>query len=209
MTSAVTYLLDRSSAALLVFAAAAALSWIVRLSPTKRICIGLAAIAIAAVIPISTRSLFEWIVSAIERPSAPGLLLLTIYAISAVTGRTFSQNAEYRFGTGMLVIVGFLLYPASVGFLNYDPYVLGYSGYLLPIALVILLAYALYRRYFFIVAALDVGILGFLLSAGRSLNLWDYVIDPVAWMLAIGAWIGILMTFLISKRRRTSSAAAT
>lgn len=209
MTSAVTYLLDRSSAALLVFAAAAALSWIVRLSPTKRICIGLAAIAVAAVIPISTRSLFEWIVSAIERPSAPGLLLLTIYAISAVTGRTFSQNAEYRFGTGMLVIVGFLLYPASVGFLNYDPYVLGYSGYLLPIALVILLAYALYRRYFFIVAALDVGILGFLLSAGRSLNLWDYVIDPVAWMLAIGAWIGILMTFLISKRRRTSSAAAT
>ena len=47
MISAVDYLLDRSSAGLLVFIAAAALSHIVRLSPGKRIAIGLLAIVAA------------------------------------------------------------------------------------------------------------------------------------------------------------------
>jgi hypothetical protein len=161
--------------------------------------LGVAAIVIAACVRISTRSGFEWMVSAIERPSAPGLLLLLVFAFTAVTGRTFDRNAEYRFGTGALVIAGLILYPGAVGFLNYDPYVLGYSGYILPLALVALLAYALYRRYVFIVVALNIAILAFLLNAGRSLNLWDYVIDPVAWFLAIGAWLAIAATFLFRK----------
>ena len=94
MMSAVDYLLDRSSAVLLVFAAAAALSHVLRLSPAKRIAIGLIAIAAAVLIPISTRSAFDWIVSALERPSAPGLLLLALFAISAVTGRRFDGGSE-------------------------------------------------------------------------------------------------------------------
>lgn len=208
MMSAVDYLLDRSSAVLLVFIAAAALSHVVRLSPAKRIAIGLIAIAAAVLIPISTRSAFDWIVSALERPSAPGLLLLALFAISAATGRRFDGGSEFRFGTAMLVLAGVLLYPGAVGFLNYDPYALGYSGYVLPLALVLLLAYALFRRYFFIVAALNVGIIGFLLDAGRSLNLWDYVIDPLAWLLAIGAWITIAIAAVIRKPKPASSVAA-
>lgn len=208
MTIAVDYLLDRSSAALLVFTAAAALSWVVRISPAKRAAVGLAAIAVAALIHISTRSGFEWIVSAVERPSTPGLLLLTLYAITATTGRRFDDRAEFRFGIAILALAGLALYPGAIGFLNYDPYVLGYSGYLLPLVLVAILAYAVYRRYFFVVAALNVGILGFLLSAGRSLNLWDYVIDPVGWMLAIGAWITILVTVVIRKLKPATSVPA-
>lgn len=208
MTIAVDYVLDRSSAALLVFTAAAALSWVVRISPAKRAVVGLAAIAVAALIHISTRSGFEWIVSAIERPSAPGLLLLTLYAITATTGRRFDDRAEFRFGIAMLALAGLALYPGATGFLNYDPYVLGYSGYLLPLALVAILAYAVYRRFFFVVAALNVGILGFLLSAGRSLNLWDYVIDPVGWMLAMGAWITIFITIVIRTVKPATSVPA-
>lgn len=208
MISAVDYLLDRSSAGLLVFIAAAALSHIVRLSPGKRIAIGLLAIVAALLIPISTRSAFDWIVSAIERPSAPGLLLLVLFAISATTGRRFDDRREFRFGTAMLVLTGALLYPGAIGFLNYDTYILGYSGYVLPLLLALLLAYALYRRYFFVVATLNVAILGFLLGAGRSLNLWDYVIDPLAWLLAIGAWITIAITAAVRKRKPSASVAA-
>ena len=208
MTIAVDYLLDRSSAALLVFTAAAALSWVVRISPAKRAAVGLAAIAVAALIHISTRSGFEWIVSAVERPSTPGLLLLTLYAITATTGRRFDDRAEFRFGIAILALAGLALYPGAIGFLNYDPYVLGYSGYLLPLVLVAILAYAVYRRYFFVVAALNVGIFGFLLSAGRSLNLWDYVIDPVGWMLAIGAWITIFITIVIRTVKPATSVPA-
>jgi hypothetical protein len=208
MTYAVDYLLDRSSAALLVIMTAAALSWIVPLTPAKRAAIGIAAIVIAALTPISTRSGFEWIVSAIERPSAPGLLLLILCAITATTGRRFDSGAEFRFGTAMLVIAGLFLYPGAIGFLNYDTYVLGYGGYLLPLMLVAILAYAIYRRYFFIGGAINIAILGFLLAAGRSLNLWDYIIDPVAWLLAIGAWITIFAAYLIRRPKPASSVAA-
>jgi hypothetical protein len=208
MIAPIDYVLDRSSSTLLLFAAGAALGWAIRLSPAYRAGLGLAAIAVAACVPISTRSGFEWIVSAIERPSAPGLLLLALFAFTTITGRSFDRNAEYRFGTGALVIAGLILYPGATGFLNYDTYVLGYSGYILPLALVVLLAYAIYRRYLFIVAALDIGILGFLLSAGRSLNLWDYIIDPVAWFLAIGAWIAIVVAFLFRKATTRSSVPA-
>jgi hypothetical protein len=199
MMSVIDYCLDRSSSVLLLFVAGAALGLIVRCRPATRIILGLAAIAVAACVHISIRSGFEWIVSAIERPSAPGLLLLIIFAFTTVTGRSFDRSAEYRFGTGALVVAGLILYPGATGILNYDTYVLGYSGYLLPLALAALLAYAIYRRYLFVLAALDIGIAGFLLSAGRSLNLWDYVVDPVAWFLAIGAWIAILVLILFRK----------
>lgn len=199
MMPPVDYLLDRSSAALVVFIAAAALSHVVRLSTATRVAIALAAVAAALLIPVSTRSAFDWIVSALERPSAPGLFLLALLAVSATSGRRFDDGGEFRFGTTVLALAGALLFPGAVGFLNYDPYGLGFSGYALPLVLTALLGYALYRRYFYIVAILNIGIFGFLIGAGRSLNLWDYVIDPLAWMLAIGAWITIAITAVIRK----------
>ena len=116
---------------------------------------------------------------------------MIMFAISAATGRSYQSVPEFRFGTAMLMLAGLGLYPGATGILNYDTYVLGYSGYLLPLLLAAILGYAIYRRYVFIALALNVAILGFLLSAGRSLNLWDYVIDPVAWLLAIGSWAAI------------------
>jgi hypothetical protein len=108
----------------------------------------------------------------------------------------------------MLVIAGLFLYPGAIGFLNYDTYVLVYGGYLLPLMHVAILAYAIYRRYFFVVAILNVSFLAFLLGAGRSLNLWDYVIDPVGWVFAIGAWIAIFVALLIRKAKPRASVPA-
>jgi hypothetical protein len=199
----VNFLLDRTSATLIIFAAFAAIAGIVTMKPTVRSCVGLIGLILTACLTISGRSLFDWAVSAIERPSAPGLLLMIVFAMSAATGRSYLLVPEFRFGTAVLVLAGLLLYPGAIGFLNYDTYVLGYSGYLLPLLLALILGYAIYGRYVLAAVALNVGILGFLLGAGRSLNLWDYVIDPVAWILAIGSWVAIAITLL----RRKSIAA--
>ena len=199
MMPTIDFLLDRSSAALIVFMAVATMSGIVAKTPTTRAAAGIGGLVIALLITISKRSIFDWAVSAVERPSAPGLLLLVVFAISATTWRSYRLVPEFRFGTGMLVLAGLLLYPGGVGFLNYDTYVLGYSGYLLPMLLAAILIYAVYRHYFLVALALNLGILGFLLSAGRSLNLWDYVIDPVAWFFAIGAWLAIAPGLLSRK----------
>jgi hypothetical protein len=199
----VNFLLDRTSATLIIFAAFAAIAGIVTMKPTVRSCVGLIGLILTACLTISGRSLFDWAVSAIERPSAPGLLLMIVFAMSAATGRSYLLVPEFRFGTAVLVLAGLLLYPGAIGFLNYDTYVLGYSGYLLPLLLALILGYAIYGRYVLAAVALNVGILGFLLGAGRSLNLWDYVIDPVAWILAIGSWVAIAIPLL----RRKSIAA--
>jgi hypothetical protein len=195
----IAFFLDRINATLIVFTACAAAAGIATAKPWVRSAFGLAGIAVAACIPISERSLFDWLVSAVERPSAPGIFLLIVFAIAATTGRVFRTDAEYRFGTAAFVLAGIVLYPAAAGFLDYDTYVLGYSGYLLPLLLAGLLGYALYRRYFFVALALNIAILGFLFGAGRSLNLWDYVIDPIAWLFAIGAWLEIVIIWLIQK----------
>ncbi|MBA2125366.1 hypothetical protein DLM45_03890 [Hyphomicrobium methylovorum] len=197
----IDYLLDRSSATLLVFGTFVFLSRIVHFSVPVRIGIGFAALVVMELTPISDRTAFEWLVSTVERPSAPGLLLLIVLTVSALTGARPERNSEYRFGTAALIVAGAVLYPGATGFLNYDTYVLGYSGYTLAAAVGLLLAYALYRRYFFVVAALDIAIIGYLLSAGRSLNLWDYLIDPVGWFAAIGAWLGIITEALLRRSR--------
>ena len=194
------FLLDRTSATLIIFAVMAALAGIATMKPAARIGAGLVGLILAAYLTISGRSLFDWLVSAIERPSAPGLLLMIIFTISAATGRSYQSVPEFRFGTAILVLAGLGLYPGAIGILNYDTYVLGFSGYLLPLLLAAILGYAIYRRYVLIALVLNIGILGFLLSAGRSLNLWDYVIDPVAWLLAIGSWAGIAINLLRRKR---------
>jgi hypothetical protein len=205
VTVIANFLLDRTSAALIIIAVMAALTGIATMKPAARIGAGLAGLILAACLTISGRSLFDWLVSAIERPSAPGLLLMIIFAISATTGRSYQSVPEFRFGTAILALGGLVLYPGAIGILNYDTYVLGYSGYLLPLLLAATLGYAIYRRYVFIVLALNVAILGFLLSAGRSLNLWDYVIDPVAWLLAIGSWAAIAINLLRRKLVATPS----
>jgi hypothetical protein len=201
----VNFLLDRTSATLIIFAAFAAIAGIATMKPAVRSCAGLIGLILAAWLTISDRSLFEWAVSAIERPSAPGLLLMIIFAHSAATGRSYLLVPEFRFGTAILMLAGLLLYPGAIGFLNYDTYVVGYSGYLLPLLLAAIVGYAIYRRYLLVALALNIGVLGFLLSAGRSLNLWDYVIDPVAWLLAIGSWMAIAVTLL---RRKPSATPA-
>jgi hypothetical protein len=113
----------------------AALTGIATMKPAARIGAGLAGLILAACLTISGRSLFDWLVSAIERPSAPGLLLMIIFAISATTGRSYQSVPEFRFGTAILALGGLVLYPGAIGILNYDTYVLGYSGYLLPLLL--------------------------------------------------------------------------
>lgn len=199
MTHTVNMLLNSTNAALILFTVAAALAAAFTKSPPLRFGAGLAVIAASLCVSAGPRSLFAWMVSAIERPSFPGFVLLAVLAISATTGRRVATSAEYRFATLMLALAGIALYPGATGFLNADPYVIGYSGYLLPTAVAIVIVYALWSGYFITALALNVGIAGFLLEAGASRNLWDYVIDPVAWIIGCGTWIALVIGFLIKR----------
>ncbi len=201
MTTTLDFLMNRMSAMLIVFIVSAAVAGVVAKSPTRRAAFGIAGVLGAFLIAVSTRSLIEWMTSAVERPSLPGLVVLVVLVIATLNNQRLAASAEFRFGTLMLALAGFALYPAAVGFLNTDTYVLGYSGYLLPIAIAIVLGTAILRGYFITALTLNAAIIAFLAGAGQSRNLWDYVVDPVAWIIATGMWIVLAMQFLAARFR--------
>jgi hypothetical protein len=201
MMNVANILLNSSNAALIIFAVAAAIVGIFAKSPTRRAMAGIAILALTLCIPIGSRSIFQWTVSTVERPSFPGFILLGILAYSAVTDRHVETLAEFRFATLMLAVMGTLLYPAATGYLDQDPYVFGYSGYLLPTAVALIIAYALWRGYIITALSLNVAILSFLFSAGASRNLWDYVMDPIAWIIGCGTWIAFAVSVLVKRFR--------
>ncbi len=198
MTPVFQFLLNHSYAVLIVFTVSAAAMSVVATSHAWRFAAGISGVLVSFCIPVFVRSLFQWAASAVEWPSPPGLLLIVVLAIFVTTNRHIEMFAEFRFGTLVIALGGFALYPASVGFLDYDTYTLGYSGYLLPIAIALILAYSVYRGFLLSALALNAAVGLFLLGAGRSLNFWDYIMDPVAWTIATGTWIIIAIRFLVS-----------
>lgn len=202
MMQTLNMLLNSTNAALIIFVAAAGLAALFTKSPAIRFGAGLAVIAASLCIAVGPRSLFTWTASAVERPSFPGFVLLAVLAISTTTGRRLATSAEYRFATLVLALAGLALYPGATGFINADPYVIGFSGYVLPAAVAIVIAYALWRGYFITALALNAGIAAFLLGAGASRNLWDYIMDPVACIIGCGTWIALAIGFLIGLTKR-------
>jgi hypothetical protein len=202
MTNILNILLNSSYAALIFFAAGAALASAVVKSPLLRVAAGIVVVAAALCIPISVRSLFEWLVSTVERPSFPGFVLLAALSVSAVTGWHIEASSEFRFATAVLAIAGLVLYPSATGYIDFDTYTFGYSGYVLPTAVAAIIAYTLFRGYLITAFALNVAIAAFLLHLGVSRNLWDYVMDTIACILGCGTWIALAVHFLITRLRR-------
>jgi hypothetical protein len=208
MRDLLNILLNSSYAALIFFAAGATLSSAFAKSPLLRIAGGLIVIAIALCIPISIRSVFAWLVSTVERPTFPGFVLLAALSHSAVAGRGLANIPEFRFATGVLAIAGFVLYPSAMGYFDCDTYTIGFSGYVLPTAIAVLIAYALFRGYLVTAFALNVAAAGFLLHLGASGNLWDYIIDPIAWIIGCSTWMTLALRRLVQRLKRRKDKAA-
>jgi hypothetical protein len=193
MMRALDISLDHLNSLLLLLLLGATLVRPVTKSALARIIGGVVVIAIALIWHISTRSAYAWSVSALERTSVPGFLLLGALIYSTLWRIPIHASPEFRFGTFALIVAGLVLYPGAVGIINFDPYVPGYSGLLLPVVVAILMGYMLWRGFYWSALALNAAVAAFLLGAGRSANLWDYLVDPAASVLSLLCWIAILV----------------
>lgn len=201
MSNMLDAVLNSTNAILIIFATFAGIASFFTRAPIVRLAAGMIAVLAALVLGISSRSIFAWTVSAVERPSFPGFILLSVLAVSAVTGLRVTKIPEFRFATAVLAFSGSVLYPAATGFLNKDAYIIGYSGYILPMCTAVVIGIALYRGYLVSAFALNVGIASFLLGFGVSRNLWDYLMDPVAWIIGCGTWIAIASGLLMARTK--------
>lgn len=191
------FLLNRTGSAALIFIAFAGLAAWFTASVKLRMTIGLLGIFFSTFYEISDEAVFEWLTSAVQRPSPTGFIFLMIFVINAATSHDFKPSSEFRFAAYTYSAAGLMLYPGAVGFLSFDPYVYGYSGYLLPSTIAVLIGYSIYKRYWISTAAINLGLCMYVLEIGPSLNLWDYMIDPIAWVFAIASCLAILIVWIV------------
>ncbi|MGQ7793897.1 hypothetical protein ACUN0C_15930 [Faunimonas sp. B44] len=201
------WIAERLGTALLLFASGMALSALFRGGVRARILAGLAMLGAAAVVPYGTSTGFGFLFAITGPLSAAGLLALLL-AIGALAGMSGNLGETVGRGAPLVGILGLFLYPAAVGLGTWDPYALGFAGLALPAILAGVLAAGLAQRSVIVPLWIGAGALGWLLGLYGSQNLWDYVVDPLAWFAALVVMLASAAGSIRRRVRASSRAAA-
>jgi hypothetical protein len=131
------------------------------------------------------------------------LSIVTVYWLSCIAATRVTAGvpaiapAQARAAMVTLSIAALILYPATLGLIQWDPYRLGY-GMSLPLICAATIVLLLLLRQGFTAWALSLALLAY---AGRLLeseNLWDYLLDP--WLASYA--LASLISMQIGHRRR-------
>ena len=91
-----------------------------------------------------------------------------------------------------LILVGFALYLSALGFISIDIYSWGYLTLWFPIAIALLaILLILFERKFGVVLLL--ALTGFYFKTQFSNNLWDYLFDPVLWIVLLVDFVSFII----------------
>lgn len=82
-----------------------------------------------------------------------------------------------------IILLDLILYAATLGYLEFDPYGAGYQPQILLVGLALILPLA-WKRQPGLALGLLAGLIAFRCHWLPSPNLWDYLRDPVLWLIA-------------------------
>lgn len=169
-------------AALATASALLCLPWIARHRRSRPGPLLLAALA-AALVPLGSLPAAGYLRGIVGDLSVTSVVLLLLGLLRPVVAGA-EGDARSRLALQALVAAfGLVLYPASLGLGQVDPYQLGYGD---PWFLGVLLALALAaaaRRMTLVTGCLALAVLAWALGVYESRNLWDYLVDPL-----VAAW---------------------
>jgi len=140
--------------------------------------------AIMVMVPVRGIPLGRWVAGLNWHPSIPLLGFLA----GAVWKRFFGSDPfrpKDRL-TGWLFggLAGSILYPLSMGLGSVDPYALGWGWSALFPVIALLTIYLIWKQNRFGILLL-VSIVAYDFRCLESPNFWDYLIDPVYWLLSV------------------------
>lgn len=154
-------------------------------------------VAVAVLVPFGGLPLAAYVRGATGDLSVASLVLLLMSILRPLCGRTpggqFNASTRCMSEEGRLALLLLValaaaaLYPMALGLGLFDPYRLGYGNPWLLGGLLLLALTAVFRR--LPLVALTVALAVFAWSVGwyESGNLWDYLLDPLLAIYAIGA----------------------
>lgn len=112
--------------------------------------------------------------------------------------------------TGVLILfaaLGLVLYPATLGLSDMDPYRFGYSPRPMLILMALLTFGLFYLRNSLAVVMLACATLAFVVGIKPSQNYWDYLVDPLLGLYCCAALLLMFMRWLYASQntRRVSA----
>ncbi len=154
---------------------------------------------VSLIIPVVDSNLWLWINGTVGELSIMSLILLAGFILRSLAGRGFLLSSTRRHLYFFILLTGALLFPATLGLTQFDPYVLGYGFEISLLLLSFSILYWIFKQQqlamilWGVVAAGEAGIL-------FSQNTWDYLIDPLLWL---GSPF-LLLALLLDKRKANS-----
>ena len=152
------------------------------------------AVFVAAVIPVDGLPAAAYLRGAIGDLSIPSLLLLSFAVARNMRGQPVGGAAGAPSGrdagsTGLLILIvlgAFALYPMALGWGSFDPYWLGYGDRWFLSGLLAVAFAALWLAPT-VAFAIGLAVLAWAVDWYASPNLWDYLLDPLVTIYALGA----------------------
>ncbi|NOY16018.1 MAG: hypothetical protein GXP23_03605 [Gammaproteobacteria bacterium] len=159
-----------------------------------------AVLIVSLIVPVVDGNLWLWINGAVGELSIMSMILLAGFILRSLAGRGFLLPSTRRHLYFFILLTGALLFPATLGLTQFDPYVLGYGFEISLLLLSFSILYWIFKQrqlamiLWVVVAAGEAGIL-------FSQNTWDYLIDPLLWLVSPF----LLLALLLDKRKANSS----
>lgn len=178
----------------------------------KSALVGVIALAlITAMVPLNNLVIGAYIFSITSHLSiSTGLLLIACIVLSCsgahskVLTELWQSSHQWLVLTIFFAITGLLLYPLASGLTLFDPYRLGYTGSasyaILPLYLMLWTMVSLWRAWHLLTALLVCSVIAFYLKILPSVNLWDYVMDPLVFIYSLTHLLKKLATGLLKLR---------
>ncbi len=125
--------------------------------------------------------------------------LVLLFWLYARLSERISINPMNKYIAWVIFLMGCTLYASSLGFIGVDVYS---YGYLLKSPVIVLVSYAViqlilwhFNKVFAFIWL--VAMISFILKLQGSINLWDYLFDPVLWFISFCT--------IVNKRKKTST----
>jgi len=162
-----------------------------------------AAAAAVMLVPVQGLIVARWVAGVNTNFSVPLTAMLALLVYERVFERATLSEHEWNTAWGFGAIGGLVLYPMALGLSSFDPYEWGWPFSPLFVVIAVLTAWLIWRGNRF-------GILLLLAAAAfqfrllESTNYWDYLLDPVYSLVAIGWFASRLVSTRSSLTKRYS-----
>jgi hypothetical protein len=177
-----------------------------RRPPVVRVIVAVAMAALMLV-PVDGLLLAGYVRGLIGDPSLATLVLVGCACLTELTDRECFDRRGEAAVMGYVLAAGLLVYPLALGLTTYDTYALGYGSRVLWAALLIVAMVAWAMKFAAVAIIIVLGVAAYLVGLYESRNLWDYLIDPIAVLIAIFWTLRLLGGRLLALFRRKSPSA--